>query len=187
MFEYACIHGLYDGLNPATKMQMPVDKSARERRAPFTLDELNKLMVDDSILKEEGTLNSLALRDELYSIAEQEDLDAITIFEDMPLAGLDPQEAEERIGRPLDASACPIVDDWGIVWGQTEFDIPYPIGGPIRSADDLRTYAPPDPDADYSMDVLEMTMFAKGSEMSGRWKDVDGDANGRVQLRRAAD
>jgi hypothetical protein len=49
------------------------------------------------------------------------------------------------------------------------------------------SFMPPDPEADYSMDVLEMTMFAKGAEMSGRWKDVDGDANGRVQLRRAAD
>ena len=56
------------------------------------------------------------------------------------------------------------------------------VDGPVDS-----DAAYPDPDADYSMDVLEMTMFAKGAEMSGRWKDVDGDANGRVQLRRAAD
>jgi hypothetical protein len=48
-------------------------------------------------------------------------------------------------------------------------------------------FMPPDPDADYSMDVLELTMFAKGAEMSGRWQDSEGDANGRAQLQRVAE
>jgi len=52
MFEYACDHGLYAGSNPASKMQLPEDKSARERRAPFTLDELNKLFRSEQYLND---------------------------------------------------------------------------------------------------------------------------------------
>jgi integrase len=50
MFEYACINGLYDGLNPASKMQLPMDKSSGHSRASFTLDELNKLFRSEKYL-----------------------------------------------------------------------------------------------------------------------------------------
>lgn len=50
MFEYACINGLYDGLNPASKMQLPMDKSSGDHRAPFTIDELNKLFRSEQYL-----------------------------------------------------------------------------------------------------------------------------------------
>jgi integrase len=52
MFEYACINGLYDGPNPATKMQLPADKSSGDRRAPFTIDELNKLFRSERYLND---------------------------------------------------------------------------------------------------------------------------------------
>jgi integrase len=52
MFEYACINGLYVGPNPATKMQLPVETSSGERRAPFTLDELNKLFRSEQYLED---------------------------------------------------------------------------------------------------------------------------------------
>ena len=36
----------------------------------------------------------------------------------------------------------------------TDYGIPYPISGPIQTADDLRRYQPPDPDADYRLASL---------------------------------
>jgi L-fucose isomerase-like protein len=58
-----------------------VKSRAGQNRSSYQseLDEVRKLLVDDSILDKEGTLNSLALRDELFSIAEQENLDAFSI------------------------------------------------------------------------------------------------------------
>jgi len=52
MFEYACINGLYDGPNPASKMQLPEDKSSRERRAPFTVDEITKIFRSEQYLED---------------------------------------------------------------------------------------------------------------------------------------
>ena len=46
------------------------------------------------------------------------------------------------------------------------------------------TFIPPDPDADYPLDLLELTMFAKGAEMSGKWSDAGGDTSGRAELKR---
>ncbi len=47
------------------------------------------------------------------------------------------------------------------------------------------TFIPADPEADYGLDVLEMRLINDGRELSGRWTDADGDADGRVVLRRA--
>src|SRR3989304_5383761 len=52
-------------------------------------------------------------------------------------------------GRTLEAGDGRVVDEWGVVWGIAAFGIPYPLTGPIRAADDLRRYQPPDPEADY--------------------------------------
>ena len=86
----------------------------------------------------------------LEDFTEQEDLDAITIFEDMPLRPVVASETDTLTwrGRTVQTEAGQdVVDEWGIVWGMTEFGIPYPIDGPIRSEADLKTYTPPDPDA----------------------------------------
>jgi uroporphyrinogen decarboxylase len=45
-------------------------------------------------------------------------------------------------------------DEWGIIWGVTDFGIPYPIEGPIRSREDLKHYTPPDPDAPHRLRSL---------------------------------
>ncbi len=47
------------------------------------------------------------------------------------------------------------------------------------------TFIPDDPEADYGLDVFEMRLVNGGRELSGRWTDADGDADGRVVLRRA--
>ncbi len=47
------------------------------------------------------------------------------------------------------------------------------------------TFIPDDPEADYGLDVLEMRLVNDGREMTGRWTDVDDDADGRVVVRRA--
>lgn len=82
----------------------------------------------------------------LEEFVEQEDLDAITVFEDMPLRAVD---------SPTDhADRGHVVDEWGVVWGATEHGIPYPVSGPIRCAEDLKSYIPPDPEADYRLAAL---------------------------------
>lgn len=92
----------------------------------------------------------------LEDFVEQEDLDAITVFEDMPLRELGGEAGEVTWrGRTLeDAGERRMVDEWGIVWGMTQFGIPYPVSGPIGSEADLRAYEPPDPEADYRLASL---------------------------------
>ena len=93
----------------------------------------------------------------LEEFVEQEDLDAVTVFEDMPLRELEPDEEKEiyhhaRIGDTQGYRK--MVDDWGIVWGMTDFGILYPITGPIHSEGDMRHYQPPDPYLDYRLKSL---------------------------------
>lgn len=101
-----------------------------------------ELIVNDPTLSSQGATS-------LEEFVELEDLDAITVFEDMPLRPANPSEtasgAEEHHH---------VVDDWGITWGTTEHGIPYPVTGPIRSAEDLKNYRPPDPDEDHRLKTL---------------------------------
>lgn len=83
----------------------------------------------------------------LEEFVEQEDLDAITVFEDTPLR---PCPAPEGTSGE---ETC-VMDDWQIVWKMTDYGIPYPLAGPIRSADDLAAYDPPDPTADHRLATL---------------------------------
>lgn len=87
--------------------------------------------------------------DSFETFAENEPLDGITIFEDVPLRNLEPGEVQETYhltANTLNSQECELyVDDWGIVWGYTEFNIPYPVTGPIHSNDVLTCYIPPDP------------------------------------------
>jgi uroporphyrinogen decarboxylase len=90
----------------------------------------------------------------LEEFVEQEDLDAITVFEDVPVR---PAETAPRTADGIphpDAGAQHVIDDWGIVWGTTEHGIPYPVSGPIRNAEDLKKYEPPDPLADHRLATL---------------------------------
>ncbi len=57
-------------------------------------------------------------------------------------------------------------------------------GDRVRLFGTAVTFLPPDPDADYSLDVFELSVTTDGRELSGRWTDEDADANGRVVLRR---
>jgi len=90
--------------------------------------------------------------------AEIEDLDGLTIFEDAPTRPLAEEEARELVARgavpPGFTAQGKIVDHWGIVWGETDFGIPYPAAGPIASAEDLKAYTPPDPDDDARLATL---------------------------------
>ncbi len=88
----------------------------------------------------------------LEEFVEQEDLDGITIFEQMPLRPFDPAELPaEKCAR---AQGGLVIDDWGIVWGLAEPGIHYPVCGPIRTAVDLKRYRPPDPEAEYRLEPL---------------------------------
>jgi len=93
----------------------------------------------------------------LEDMVDLEDLDAVTIFEDVPLRPLEAGQIEELVwrGRTMGTTADEkVLDPWGCVWGTTEFGIPYPVAGPIHSAADLRTYEPPDPDLDVRLTSL---------------------------------
>ena len=82
----------------------------------------------------------------LEEFVEQEDLDAVTVFEDMPLRPVESPAAQPNRGH--------VVDEWGVIWGTTDHGIPYPVSGPIRTAEDLKGYTPPDPEADYRLAAL---------------------------------
>lgn len=93
----------------------------------------------------------------LVEFVEQEGLDAIAIFEDMPLRPLGAEEAEKLTWRGTTMhtkSGQEVVDEWGVVWGMTGFGIPYPATGPIAGREDLKSYQPPDPEADYRLESL---------------------------------
>jgi len=93
----------------------------------------------------------------LEEFVEMEDLDGITIFEDMKLEPLGTAEQKELVwrGRTILTGTRQVVrDEWGIIWGITDFGIPYPIDGPIKEPADLKTYTPPDPEAHHRLQSL---------------------------------
>jgi len=93
----------------------------------------------------------------LEEFVEMEDLDGITIFEDMKLEPLGTAEQKELVwrGRTILTGTRQVVrDEWGIIWGITDFGIPYPIDGPIKEPADLKTYTPPDPKAPHRLQSL---------------------------------
>ena len=72
---------------------------------------------------------------------EREDLDGITIFEDMEIR----DEINETTYK----------DEWGITWQLNDQGIPYAVDHPIGSASDLDTYGPPDADSAERLRTLE--------------------------------
>ncbi|MBI2192218.1 MAG: hypothetical protein HYU36_09555 [Planctomycetes bacterium] len=97
----------------------------------------------------------------LEDFVEAEDLDAITVFEDMPLRPLEASEGpiEAWRGRSLPGGhGAALKDEWGVVWRVADFGIPYPCGGPIRNEGDLRHYESPDPEANYRLRSLRVAV-----------------------------
>ncbi|MFA4044716.1 MAG: hypothetical protein HZRFUVUK_001516 [Candidatus Fervidibacterota bacterium] len=93
----------------------------------------------------------------LEEFVEMEDLDGICIFEDMRLRPLESEEQEELVwrGRTIHGGEGKlVVDEWGIIWGMSEFGIPYPVDGPIKSRDDLKRYEPPNPNDEHRLKSL---------------------------------
>ena len=108
------------------------------------------------LIVNEPTLSAWGAKS-LEEFVEMEDLDGITIFEDMKLEPLGTAEQRELVwrGRTILAGTRQVVrDEWGIVWGITDFGIPYPIDGPIKEPSDLKTYTPPDPEAPHRLQSL---------------------------------
>jgi len=52
LFKYAIQEGFYEGQNPATDMNLPLDKFEDENRAPFTKEELEKLMKSNEYIND---------------------------------------------------------------------------------------------------------------------------------------
>jgi uroporphyrinogen decarboxylase len=109
-----------------------------------------ELIINEPILSAWGAKS-------LEEFVEMEDLDGITIFEDMKLEPLGTAEQKELVwrGRTILTGTRQVVrDEWGIIWGITDFGIPYPIDGPIKEPADLKTYTPPDPKAPHRLQSL---------------------------------
>ncbi|MFN3420201.1 MAG: uroporphyrinogen decarboxylase family protein [Armatimonadota bacterium] len=108
------------------------------------------------LIVNEPTLSAWGAKS-LEEFVEMEDLDGITIFEDMKLESLSATEQKELVwrGRTILTGTRQVVrDEWGIIWGITDFGIPYPIDGPIKEPADLKSYTPPDPDAPHRLQSL---------------------------------
>ena len=71
---------------------------------------------------------------------EKEDLDGITIFEDVGIK----EEIDEITYR----------DEWDITWRLNDQGIPYAVDHPIRAYADLDSYRAPDPDSDERLKTL---------------------------------
>ncbi len=93
-----------------------------------------ELIINEPVIK--ALRGPMAYQD----FCEVEDLDGVTIFEDHKLREVAPHR---------------VVDEWGTLWGIEKPEIPYPIEGPIKSEEDLRDYAPPEPNTDYRVRTLE--------------------------------
>ncbi|MCS7185378.1 MAG: hypothetical protein N3B10_08155 [Armatimonadetes bacterium] len=108
------------------------------------------------LIVNEPTLSAWGAKS-LEEFVEMEDLDGITVFEDMKLEPLGKAEQKELVwrGRTILTGTREVVrDEWGIVWGITDFGIPYPIDGPIKEPADLKTYTPPDPETPHRLQSL---------------------------------
>ena len=57
-------------------------------------------------------------------------------------------------------------------------------GSRVRVFGTAVTFMPADPDAEYGLDVFEMSVSDNGREMTGRWTDEDNDPDGRIVVRR---
>ena len=94
----------------------------------------------------------------LEAFVDREELDGITIFEDTQLEPLDAmarKELTEQGSMLMESMEKVVRDEWGIIWGYTSFDIPYPIVGAIKELADLKTYKPPDPEAPHRLRSLQ--------------------------------
>jgi len=74
-----------------------------------------------------------------HDVVERE-LDGVTLVED---------QRKEPVGEGLER------DEWGIIWNPGDFDIPYAVGHPLESWDDLAHYRAPDPEADHRLETMQ--------------------------------
>ena len=72
-------------------------------------------------------------------LVEGLDLDGCTVGEDLKYVEIGPGEYR-----------C----EWGIVWRMSSNGILYPVKGPIKDFREVRSYEPPDPDADHRLESL---------------------------------
>ena len=99
-----------------------------------------KALYPDLSLKAQLERGSQGIYQIQADFIEREDIDAITIFEDFrPKKWVDEKH---------------YIDEWGITWQIPPSGIPYVVFHPIQKEEDLDTYTPPDPDADYRLDTL---------------------------------
>lgn len=70
-----------------------------------------------------------------------------------------------------------IRDKWGVIRGFTTELIAFPIEGPIKSEADLRTYTPPDPDAEGVLGILPEVIARFKGKKAIFWNARDGFVN----------
>ncbi len=115
--------------------------AALARREPDRIP-VWELIVDDP------TRSAWGARDD-FEFAEQEDLDAVTVFESaprMPLTSTETRAFRLRGGMVPAGDVRLERDDWGIIWAAADSGVTYPVGGPLESAEAIARYRPPDPD-----------------------------------------
>ena len=89
--------------------------------------------------------DKLKLLDTLFMIHETYDIDGITTFE---------------IGHETKVDDLHVKDGFGVIYKLSEHGIPVPVGHPIKTFDDLKTFKPPVPDkADLGLLDLAIDRF----------------------------
>ena len=105
--------------------------------AALAREEPDRVPIWELIINE-PTLSALHGPLPFFDFIEAEDLDGLTIFED---------QKTEPVGENK------IKDEWGLHWGMDAGGM-YPVGGPIKTPEDLASYEPPDPNAPHRLNIL---------------------------------
>ena len=70
--------------------------------------------------------------------------------------------------KPVDVKTRTYRDEWGVLRRFSDQTVPFPMEGPIKSIDDLKTYTPPEPmDPARFTALRELTSRFKGKKMVG--------------------
>lgn len=132
-------------MNGYERVKLALGRGGEPDRVP-----LWELIVNNPTLSHFGASNAI-------EFAEKMDLDAVTVFEVQnrtPLSAEQQAELRARGKVIMEGTQNLGMDEWGIIGGYTEVGIWYPVDGPIHSAADLRSYSPPDAEAEHHFAAL---------------------------------
>ncbi len=135
--------------------------AALERRTPDRVP-LFEFVIDPRVIQ--GVVAS----GDYFELVEELDLDVVGLNRSSwPAEGLDWIDKDKGLFR----------DHWGVIRAKGLEHAPYPVEGPIKCADDLKTYTPPDPNAEFLLRGLDEVVARYKGKRPIVWVGRDGYFN----------